>query len=336
MKFIKWFLNLIYYCILICGMFVASLGCNFLISVQSGESDSTFVVWSMNETSYGINDAFEFIGNNVQTNYKLYSNDETIDYSSAMFVVEYEEGEKPIEIQKADEVIQIDSLYLNIQGPKARARNWFSWEWWAEYPGYWIDYVIDFVASIGSPIFLPVYNAANLAKFYNPEMEPGDPLVLTTEITDELARKYGPDYVTRAIQDLYAVQTESFLPGSSITTYHKWTKAYSHFYSYMFNIAKYNALTRDSEGNYIKAYEKAYNKIVVNKDGVDDRRVNPNVISLYYTLVLSALGAAFVVWQFPITTEADDEGRVQVKNGLFRKRRHRKAGAFARRKGKDE
>ena len=55
MKFVKWFLNVIYFGILICGMFVVSLGCNFLISVQSGESDSTFVVWSMNEKSYGIN-----------------------------------------------------------------------------------------------------------------------------------------------------------------------------------------------------------------------------------------------------------------------------------------
>ncbi len=82
-----------------------------------------------------------------------------------------------------------------------------------------------------------------------------------------------------------------------------------------------------------EAYEKAYNKIVVNKDGVDDRRVNANVISLYYTLILSALGAGFVVWQFPITTESDDEGRVQVKNGLFKKRKHKKAGLFARKKG---
>lgn len=332
MRFIKWFLNLIYFSILICGMFVVSLGCNFLISAQSGETDSSFVVWSMDEKSYGVNDAFEFISNNVQTNYKLYKDDGDIDYSSAMFVIEYEDGEDPIEIRKPNGTVQIDSLYLNIQGPKVRARNWIGLEWWAEYPGYWIDYAIDFVASIGSPIFLPVYNAANLAKFYNPEMEPGDPLILTTEIIDELSKKYGPDYVTRAVQDLYSVQTESYLPGSSITTYHKWIKAYTHFYSYMFNIAKYNALTRDAEGNYIKVYEEAYNKIVVNKDGVDDRRVNANVISLYYTVVLCALGSGFVVWQFPITTEADSEGRVQVKNGLFRKRRHRRAGIFARKK----
>ena len=333
MKFVKWFLNVIYFGILICGMFVVSLGCNFLISVQSGESDSTFVVWSMNEKSYGINDSFKFISDNVQTNYKLYSNDETINYSSAMFVIEYEDGEEPIEIKNADEVIKIESLSLNIKGPKARVRNWFAWEWWAEYPGYWVDYVVDLVASVGSPILLPVYNSANLAKFYNPEMQPGDPLILTSDIIDELSKKYGPDYVTRAIQDLYAVQTNSFLPGSSITSYHKWIKAYSHFYSYMFNIAKYNALTKDSEGNYVKVYEKAYNKIIVNKDGVDDRRVNANVISLYYTLILSALGAGFVVWQFPITTESDDEGRVQVKNGLFKKRKHKKAGLFARKKG---
>ena len=101
MKFVKWFLNVIYFGILICGMFVVSLGCNFLISVQSGESDSTFVVWSMNEKSYGINDSFKFISDNVKTNYKLYSNDETIDYSSAMFVIEYEDGEEPIEIKNA-------------------------------------------------------------------------------------------------------------------------------------------------------------------------------------------------------------------------------------------
>lgn len=337
MKLVKWFLNLLYFAILLCGMFIVSLGCNFLVSVQTGESDSSFVVYSMSETSYGINDAITFIGDNIKTNYKLYSNSDDINYSSAMFVIEYGENEKPIEISGTDGTYEIDALYLDIKGPKARVSNWFSWEWWSTYPGSWLDYGVDFVASVTSPVVLPSYNAANLAKFYNPDMQPGDPLVLTDELTTDLAKKYGKDYVTRAVQDLYAVQTDSVLPGSAITTYHKWIKAYSHFYDYMFKIAKYNALSKDENGDYYKVYEKYYNKIVVNKDGTDDRRLNSNVNALYYTLLLDALGAGFVIWQYPITTETEDDGKVKVKGGLFRRRHGRKkAGGFFRRKHGEE
>lgn len=297
MKFVKFLLNTLqFFVLLICSFFICTLVSGTL-SLQTKQNTTGFVFWSSQETSVGLNDAIGFWGDSVQANYTTYSKDENMDFSKKEFVVAGEEG---LLVKDFDtgEMVTIHTIRADVSGPKYRCRNWLSWNWYKDSIGIGLDYAVDAVTAVASPILLPTMNVKNVERFYQKDLY---------EFREEIgnaSKAHGSHYYEDAIESLYNCKTEE--------DYDQWVDNYKVMYDYMFKIGKYNAL--DSEGNYI--YGHYYNKFIG-----EDRVMNSSVVLLYYTILIDIIISIWVVYQYPIAIKQLDTGEMEASGGMIKKKK---------------
>jgi len=299
MRLVKLILNTIMFAVVLLLIWVAAYGVQWALCVQTGNADNGYVPISLKEDSVGYNDAFGFLGTSVSGNYASYSND---DYESYTFVYQLNE-EEPNKTITAD-----------VRGPKYRVRNWLSWGWWKNSVGLWLDYAVDAVASVGSPIVLPTMNVQQLQHYYGKQL-----YEFKDEINNKSKQTYGETGLTY-YEVAIAKLSEALLTDSEYT-YSKWVDEYTVMYNYMFKIAKYNATKIVVDENGVEQEEYIYAPYVkkfINSEG----QPKTSIYLLYYTIILSLIVALWIVHQYPITTEQNEFGEVEVRGGLFR--RHKK------------
>ena len=269
MKFVRFLLkSLMFFIILICT-FIACCVVSWTLTIQTKESTTGFVIWSVKDDSVGMNDAIGYWGTTIKANYSTYKKEL---YEKKEFLI----SEEGITIQDFDtgEEIKIYTIRADVAGPKFRCRNWLPWTWYKNSVGKGLDYAIDAVAALTSPILLPTMNIKNLEKFYGKQL---------IDFKDEIAKSKkaaGIHYYEDAIQALYNCADDD--------DYGKWVDNYPLMYDYMFKIAKYNAL--DSDGEPI--YGKYFNKFVG-----EDRMMNSSVVLLYYTILIDLIISIWMVTQ---------------------------------------
>lgn len=269
MKFVRFILKSLMFCIMLVCTFVVCAIVSMTLSLQTKEETTGFKIWSIAEDSVGLNDAVGFWGTTIEANYATYKEST---YSDKEFVVSTE----GITIKDFDtnEDVVIYSIRADVAGPKFRCRNWISWSWYKASVGKVLDYGVDAVASLASPVLLPTMNVKNVERYYGKTL---------LDFKDEIAenkKAHGAHYYEDAIEALYNCSTDA--------DYGKWIDEYTVMYDYMFKIAKYNAV--DKDGNLI--YEKYFNKFVG-----EDRVMNSSVVLLFYTILIDIIISIWLVKQ---------------------------------------
>ena len=297
MKFVRFLLNTLQFIILLIGSFFICTLVSTTLSLQTKQNTTGFVFWSMKDTSVGINDAIGFWGDTIQANYTTYSKDKDYDFSQREFVVAGEEG---LQVKDFDtgEMVTIYTISADVAGPKYRCRNWIPWNWYKESVGMWLDYGIDAIAAVSSPILLPTMNVKNVEHFYQKDLY---------EFREEIgnaSKAHGSHYYEDALEALYNCKTED--------DYYQWVDNYKVMYDYMFKIGKYNA--KDDKGNYI--YEYYYNKFIG-----EDKVMNSSVVLLYYTILIDIIITIWVVIQYPITIKQLDTGEMEASGGMIKRKK---------------
>lgn len=300
MKLLNFIIRIGEFVILLFLLLIAAFGVQWVLCVQTGDSSNGYTVWSVNETSVGYNDAFGYLGTSVKANYSTYGNSE---YQTYTFVYDGENGKQ---------------VTADVRGPKYRCRNWIGWSWWKTYPGLWLDYAVDAVASVGAPIFLPTSNIYQLQHYYGKQL-----YEFEDEINEKSKKTYGDTGLTY-YQVAIAKLTDA-IDVNSDYTYDQWVDDYQVMYNYLFKIAKYNAVTTgvDEEGNEIqvKIYENYYNKFIT-----EDGQLKTSIYLMYYTIILGIIVAIWGTKQFPRWAQVNDNGELELKGGNRpnnpRKKRH--------------
>jgi len=314
MKFVKLILNLIMFVFVLLLTWVAAFAVQWVLCVQTGNADNGYVPVSIKEDSVGYNDAFGYLGTSVQANYATYGNDE---YQYYTFKYEVEEGQPE------------KTITADVRGPKYRCRNWFSWNWWKNSLGLWLDYGVDAVASVSAPIILPTSNIQQLQKYYGKQL-----YEFRDEINTNSKQTYGDTGLTY-YEVAIAKLSEALLTDSEYT-YAKWVDDYTLMYNYMFKIAKYNATmevtNENDELEVVPVYESYYNKFIGS-----DGQPKTSIYLLYYTIILSLIISLWIVHQYPVVTTQNEFGEVEVSGGLFRRKRNKeKKRHFFHRKHKKD
>ena len=293
MKFVKFILNTLMFCLLTICSFLVCCGVSWSLSLQTKSNDTGFVFWSSQETSVGLNDAIGFWGDSVQANYATYKKQ---DFSKKIFVVDPE----GITIKVNGEEVVIKEITANVAGPKFRCRNWIPWNWYKNSIGLWLDYAVDAVTAVCSPILLPTLNVKDLERFYGKEL-----IDFRQEIDEKIPNQ--SHYYEDAVEALYNAQSGE--------AYAQWVDKYPVMYDYMFKIAKYNSVD-DQE---VPIYAKYYTKFVG-----EDRIMNSSVVLLYYTILIDLIVSLWIVIQYPIAIKQLDDGTSEASGGLIKRRKKKK------------